>query len=86
MTARRSPTPIAADDPRHGDASTYSNHGCRCQPCRDAKAAYMKAWRYANGERLAADPGFAEHGHASTYVNYRCRCMACTNAHRAGDR
>jgi hypothetical protein len=28
--------------PAHGRYTTYSNWGCRCQPCRDAWAAY---WR-----------------------------------------
>lgn len=27
---------IAADDPRHGKASTYTNFGCHCVPCRMA--------------------------------------------------
>lgn len=29
---------IAPDDPRHGKASTYSNFGCRCDPCTQAAA------------------------------------------------
>lgn len=26
----------------HGTRSTYVYHGCRCDPCRDAEAAYSR--------------------------------------------
>jgi hypothetical protein len=31
--------PLAPDDPRHGKASTYTNHGCRCRACTAANTA-----------------------------------------------
>lgn len=31
---------LAADDPRHGQAPTYTNHGCRCDACREAWRTY----------------------------------------------
>jgi hypothetical protein len=30
-------------DPRHGTYNGYNQYGCRCQPCRDARAAYGRA-------------------------------------------
>ncbi len=29
----------------HGRVSTYSNYGCRCDPCRQAKAAYTQEYK-----------------------------------------
>jgi len=29
----------------HGRPATYSNRGCRCQPCVDAKRAYMREYK-----------------------------------------
>ena len=37
----------------HGTTGRYTNHGCRCHECRAAQAAYAKAWREANRERIA---------------------------------
>lgn len=34
-----------SDDPRHGTANGYSNQKCRCQECRAAWAAYIRARR-----------------------------------------
>ena len=30
---------------KHGTATAYSRHGCRCEPCRAAAAKASKAWR-----------------------------------------
>lgn len=32
-------------DPRHGKASTYENHGCRCGPCTKAASARAVAYQ-----------------------------------------
>jgi hypothetical protein len=42
---RTPPLVETPDDPRHGTANGYVNHGCRCQPCRDANAAAMREYR-----------------------------------------
>lgn len=34
---------LSPGDPRHGTANGYSNLGCRCDACRKAQTAYMKA-------------------------------------------
>lgn len=28
---------------KHGTSNEYVNHGCRCDPCKAARSAYMKA-------------------------------------------
>jgi len=33
---------------RHGTLTSYSKHGCRCEPCRAAAAKASKAWRRDN--------------------------------------
>ena len=34
---------IAADDPRHGTSNAYTNLGCRCDACREAKTEYVRS-------------------------------------------
>jgi hypothetical protein len=70
-------------DTPHGRPSTYVNYRCRCQPCRDANAAYMKYWRKQRTRRLLADPTLREHGTEQTYSNWGCRCQPCRDAHAA---
>lgn len=36
-----------APDRPHGLRDTYCRFGCRCEPCRDANAAYERARREA---------------------------------------
>lgn len=40
-------TELASDDPRHGTDNGYTNHHCRCEPCRVA-ANTERAKRYHN--------------------------------------
>lgn len=35
-------TPLAVDDPRHGNHNMYVSHKCRCGPCVDAYRTYRK--------------------------------------------
>lgn len=39
----------------HGSLSGYNTHGCRCDECRSAAAAYSREWRNANRERSRAN-------------------------------
>lgn len=67
------------DDPRHGTVNGYVNLDCRCQPCRDAHAAYcLKYKRRRQSVALAADD--PRHGKYTTYCNWSCRCQPCTDA------
>ena len=62
-------------------------HGCRCDTCREAKAAYMreKRARSARKRKLAAAGGGrhfvpqTQHG-ISGYQNHGCRCDDCCAA------
>ena len=40
-----------ADDPRHGTLNGYNNLRCRCQPCRDANAAWQAMYMRGNTEQ-----------------------------------
>lgn len=70
-------------------------HGCRCDECRAAKAAYMRQKRRAArdyaGQLIAVDgsryvaPGIT-HGTYAGYQDARCRCLECTAAKAAVDR
>lgn len=44
MTRKRLTTRSRPTKWKHG-ANCYDNHGCRCQVCRDGKAAVMRDWR-----------------------------------------
>jgi hypothetical protein len=64
--------------------SAYSN-GCRCQVCRDAKAAYMSSKR--KEATASAQAGMsvesARHGTRVAYKDYGCRCETCVHVMRA---
>lgn len=61
---------------KHGRVGTYTNHKCRCAPCREANSKYVARRRV---ERLAEDkdPNDPRHGLASFYGNHGCRCELC---------
>lgn len=63
----------------HGTANAYNNHGCRCQDCRNANAAYHRAWR--KRVRAAPVPNYI-HGTIHGYNGYGCRCDRCREAIR----
>jgi hypothetical protein len=67
----------------HGSYLTYTNHKCRCEPCRAAWRTYTSDLRQRLAERLAADPSLAPHGKSSTYTNWGCRCGPCGAAQAA---
>lgn len=67
---------LAEGDPRHGTANGYGNLKCRCQPCRNAWAAYVRPRRAARAFR---EPPV--HGIESSYSNWRCKCALCRDAH-----
>jgi hypothetical protein len=72
-------------------------HGCRCEVCRAAKAAYVRAKRAAARERARGPlivkdgpnelrnyvPGI-KHGTAG-YKDHLCRCEVCTASQAAED-
>lgn len=66
----------------HGSASTYTNWGCRCAPCRVAHNELCAEMKRSRIERLRTDSAVVEHGKASTYNNWGCRCKSCRLAYR----
>ena len=74
---------LDSSDPRHGTINGYSNHGCRCGPCRAANAAEQSRQRAA---RLKSPPPDHVHGTVNGYNNYGCRCQSCLGAHRESKR
>lgn len=80
---------LTPDDPRHGTSNGYTNLKCRCQPCRDAWAAYFATRKLRMRMRLLGvdvpqttkhkrvEP---THGSPSTYRNWGCRCDSCRRA------
>jgi len=70
--------------PQHGSTSRYS-YGCRCQPCKDAQAAYQRELRarkegddYQPRKRGRKAATLA-HGTTSGYSK-GCRCPECKQA------
>jgi hypothetical protein len=61
----------------HGTAGGYTNHRCRCDPCRDAWADMCYRMRQNRTQRPTPDH---VHGSANGYGNYGCRCKECTHA------
>jgi hypothetical protein len=76
--------PVSGD---HG-YSRYAD-GCRCDVCRAAKAAYMRARRAeAKANVLQDGPNYVPyitHG-IGGYTNHLCRCFTCRTAKREQDR
>lgn len=68
------------DDSRHGTVNGYSNHGCRCQKCRDAWTPAVLELRHARAAKITPDD--PRHGTYNFYVNHRCRCELCREANR----
>jgi hypothetical protein len=66
----------------HGTYSRYTN-GCRCDQCRAAKAAYMKARRteaLATAQRNPFQVARGiKHGTWHGYDEHGCRCDPCVS-------
>lgn len=77
------PEPLSEEDPRHGQASSYRNRGCRCDRCREAHRL-DKARRRAEGPK-GTYAKTAEHGTRSRYAR-GCRCDECRAATTAAAR
>ena len=79
---------LTADDPRHGKASTYTNHGCRCDLCREANRTYPPhlaatvRYRRKLGQQPRKIGITYEHGTRYGYIRGGCRCPGCTESMR----
>jgi hypothetical protein len=74
----RSPASNTPNEPWHGTTGGYTNHRCRCTPCRAAHRDNFRA-RRGRGHRI---DGSVPHGTEGGYNNYACRCELCRTAHR----
>ena len=79
---------LTPDDPRHGKASTYTNHGCRCDLCREANRTYPPhlaatvRYRRKLGQQPRKIGITYEHGTRYGYIRGGCRCPGCTESMR----
>lgn len=44
LAERKKPKPHTPRAPKHGLRSTYTNHGCRCEPCSKANRDYSRPY------------------------------------------
>ena len=63
-------------DVQHGRITTYTNYGCRCNPCKKAATDYAKQYRE---NRQPIGPDDPRHGTRTGYGT-GCRCEDCTSA------
>ena len=68
-------------------------HGCRCDTCREAKRAYVRASRAVASAKRERSPELGRyiapgitHGTYSGYQNSHCRCLQCTAVKASRDR
>lgn len=77
---------LSPDDPRHGSASTYRNHGCRCDACKKANTRSHLEWSHRRGyhkpraEWLAEIRLVADSRHDLAGYSRGCRCDICRKA------
>jgi len=65
---------------KHGTLSAYTNHRCRCRPCRDANRDHYRKKRAQNGTAAIHGPRLPRHGERTEYIKHGCRCQPCRNA------
>jgi hypothetical protein len=56
--------------PRHGRATTYQHHKCRCERCRDANNALQQAYR----SKGRPEPSQREFKHGAACAKRGCHC------------
>lgn len=60
----------------HGLASTYTNHDCRCEPCKEAKRLLDRTYHQRRKTVY-----LRAHGDGTGNYLAGCRCQACKAAH-----
>lgn len=64
-------------DLEHGTMTSYTGHGCRCDPCRAFWRRYVREIRARNRIKARRDPSTVPHGTTYGYQSYGCRCREC---------
>lgn len=68
------------DSVAHGTASTYNNHGCRCEPCKEAWSKYQ--WDLRERRRLAEGEPIKSRTRGGTGAQaYNAACRALQRRH-----
>ena len=62
---------------KHGTATGYNYHGCRCDECRKAATKATRASRLRGRKARDTQMPAAAHGTVGGYTNWQCRCDAC---------
>ena len=62
----------------HGTANAYSNHGCRCDACREANTKHVDSWRKRYPDHVPKTE--IVHGTPYAYESRQCRCDSCKEA------
>jgi hypothetical protein len=63
--------------PWHGTPGGYSNHKCKCIPCKGAWNEYNMARRELRVKAFAEGRVVIKHGTYMGYKEYKCPCEAC---------
>ena len=63
----------------HGLRNTYTNGGCRCEPCRAAATEYIRAWRAARRQQTPEETA-TQKEHGTLRAARTCRCDPCRAA------
>lgn len=70
----------------HGKRSTYTNHRCRCEPCKAANARYKSEKVHDNvrlrTSEVTEDLPEITHGVPVSYEWQGCRCEECKEVMR----
>lgn len=68
------------DGIKHGTRYAYNTHGCRCDECKAASAAYMRDYYARNKRGEVNNTTEIPHGTVNGYSYRGCRCDACKKA------
>ena len=74
--------PTAPDEPWHGTLNGYKHKKCRCDLCKNANRAYVRAY----AKKVMSQPitgSESWHGTYRGYIDKGCRCDLCKDAKRA---
>lgn len=67
----------------HGTAGGYTNHGCKCDDCRNAQKAYINKTCPSDCQHHDDSEW---HGTRQGYKYHKCRCSLCENSQGAKGR
>lgn len=66
----------------HGTVGGYTNHDCRCEPCREARRAYLRDYKARGGGVACGTPGCPRTASVRTNNGY---CVTCSGGESIAD-